>query len=141
MLQILNHILSCKNICERIKAMNSARYVLGLKWCRLCEAAFDTTKRFCECCGRWLRTKAHSSTSIRKRAGIKGKSSLDKMIAVREKNREYFRRWYQKHHNDPDFKQKYNAKKRRYYARNPSKIRAKVNQRWHLIQYCLHAIT
>jgi hypothetical protein len=135
MLQILDYILSCRNICLRIKKFSAPRYKLGLKFCRLCEAAFDTTKKICECCGTWLRTKRHAWD---KRGEL---SRLDKRIKLREQGRTYFKRWYDKHHNTPEFRLKYNEKKRKHYSRNAPKIRAKVKERWHLKQCCLNAIT
>lgn len=79
--------LGCKNICERLKIMNAPRYSLGYKFCRVCEAAFITTKRTCQCCGRWLRIRRHSGRNKRERAGH---SSLDKRIRRRATNRRYY---------------------------------------------------
>ena len=51
--------MTCRNICERygikIPKVGISPYLLGLRYCSMCQLYFDTSLFFCICCGIHLR--------------------------------------------------------------------------------------
>lgn len=115
--------LGCKNICERLKLFSHPRYKQGLKFCRICEAAFKTVKDFCECCGIRLRVTRHDKTTPTQR---QKHGRLNRLIRRAQKKRQHARQYYSKWKNDPSFKAKRAARDRSYYLRNAKRIKARA---------------